>query len=350
MASEIRAIIGHGAQPTTLRRTVACDLCRLRAACLPDHIQDPSAARALSGLVVPGQPQPRGTHLYRQGEPRRSFFFVRSGSAKSFRVNENGQEDVMGFHFPTDMIGAASLEQRQYTESVVLLERSTLCEVPAQELEVLLRNDAALLHSFFSKLAQSFEAERHARVRLHHASADERVADFLLELAARFHAIALRHRQLPGSRGRDSQPRAGQAAGRWRNRSEGQAGRPAGARRAAGDRRAQRERLSPRAQCSIGMRHTRRERRDGAGHVAQARDARAHFLELAIVGRLQAQRIDFAAQGALRRQGARHSCSLHQQLRRVAVALRRQPRQVDARAAGQAAQQTLDELLRGRAP
>ncbi|MGE0859748.1 MAG: Crp/Fnr family transcriptional regulator [Gammaproteobacteria bacterium] len=189
MASEPRAIIGHGAQATALRRPAACDMCRLRAACLPDHIQDVSAARALSGLIVPGQPQARGTHLYRQGEPRRSFFLVRSGSAKSFRVNENGQEDVMGFHFPTDMIGAASLEHRQYTESVVLLERSTLCEVPAHELEVLLRNDAALLHSFFSKLAQSFEAERHARVRLHHASADERVADFLLELSTRFHAI-----------------------------------------------------------------------------------------------------------------------------------------------------------------
>lgn len=172
-----------------MRRTATCDICRLRAACLPDHIQDQNAARALSGLIVPGVPLPRGTYLYRQGEPRRSFFLVRSGSAKSFQVNENGHEDVMGFHFPTDMIGAASLEHKNYSESAVLLERSTMCEVPAADLEVLLRNDAALLHSFFSKLAQSFEAERHARVRLHHASADERVADFLLELSSRFRAI-----------------------------------------------------------------------------------------------------------------------------------------------------------------
>ena len=95
----------------------------------------------------------------------------------------------MGFHFPTDMIGAASLEHRQYAESALLLERSTMCEVPAAALENLLSNDSTLLHSFFAKLAQSFDAERHARVRLHHASADERVADFLIELSDRFRAI-----------------------------------------------------------------------------------------------------------------------------------------------------------------
>jgi len=180
---------GAGAHHNGARRAATCDICRLRAACLPDHLHEGDAARSLMGLIVPGTPQARGTFLYRQGETRRAFFLVRSGSAKSFQVNENGHEDVMGFHFPTDMIGAASLEHRQYAESVVLLERSTVCEVPSAELESLLRNDATLLHSFFSKLAQSFEAERHARVRLHHASADERVADFLLELSDRFRAI-----------------------------------------------------------------------------------------------------------------------------------------------------------------
>ncbi len=177
--------VHHGAA----RRAATCDICRLRAACLPDHLQEGDAARALMGLIVPGTPQARGAFLYRQGEPRRAFYLVRSGSAKSFQVNENGHEDVMGFHFPTDMIGAASLEHRFYTESVVLLERSSVCEVQAAELEELLRSDASLLHRFFSKLAQNFEAERHARVRLHHASADERVADFLVELSARFRAI-----------------------------------------------------------------------------------------------------------------------------------------------------------------
>lgn len=180
---------GASLHQAAARRAATCDICRLRAACLPDHMHEGDAARALMGLIVPGTPQARGAFLYRQGEPRRAFFLVRSGSAKSFQINESGQEDVMGFHFPTDMIGAASLEQRHYSESVVLLERSTVCEVPAIELENLLRTDSSLLHSFFSKLAQSFEAERHARVRLHHASADERVADFLLELSERFRAI-----------------------------------------------------------------------------------------------------------------------------------------------------------------
>jgi CRP/FNR family transcriptional regulator, anaerobic regulatory protein len=171
------------------RRLAACNICRLKSSCLPDHIHNDAAAQALSGLIVPGLPLPRGAYLYRQGEPRRAYYLLRTGSAKSFQIDEHGQEDVMGFHFPTDMLGGASLERRDYNESVVVLERSTLCEVPAAELEALLRGDESLLHSFFAKLAQSFDAERHARVRLHHASADQRVADFLLELSERFRLV-----------------------------------------------------------------------------------------------------------------------------------------------------------------
>lgn len=170
-------------------RIAACGICRLKSSCLPDHIHNDATARALGGVIVPGPPVARGTFLYRQGEPRRAYYLLRTGSAKSFQVDEHGQENIMGFHFPTDMLGGASLERREYNESVVVLERSTLCEVPAVDLEALLRGDDSLMHSFFGKLAQSFDAERHARVRLHHASADERVADFLLELSERFRLV-----------------------------------------------------------------------------------------------------------------------------------------------------------------
>ncbi len=189
MVIEQQAIGAGAGRHNDARSVTGCGICRLKSTCLPDHIHNELAARALSGLIVPGLPLARGTFLYRQGEPRRAYYLLRTGSAKSFQITEQGQEDVMGFHFPTDMLGGSSLERREYNESVIVLERSTLCEVPAAELETLLRGDESLLHSFFAKLAQSFEAERHARVRLHHASADERVADFLLELSERFRSI-----------------------------------------------------------------------------------------------------------------------------------------------------------------
>ena len=47
-------------------------------------------------------------------------------------------------------------------------------------------NNAAVRDNFLSKIANRIQTERHARVRLDHTSADERVADFLMELSARF--------------------------------------------------------------------------------------------------------------------------------------------------------------------
>lgn len=188
MEMEQREFGGEGNGAPAGGRNLACDMCRLRQSCLPDHLNDDATRHTLLGLVQPGVPMPRGTVLYRQGEPRRSFYFVRTGSAKSFQIDEYGRENIMGFYLPTDMIGVASLEQADYAESVVLLERSTLCEVPAEALATAARSSESMQHRFFTKMAQSFAAERHARVRLHHASADERVADFLLELSQRLHA------------------------------------------------------------------------------------------------------------------------------------------------------------------
>lgn len=163
----------------------ACDFCHLRPRCLPDGILDATAVTTLKRAIVAEPPKLRGTYLYHEGEAREAYFFIRSGSAKAFVTDESGAECVTGFYFATDMIGAASLGHGGYTESVVLLERTSVCQVPASALEDMCRGNFELNQRFFGKIAQAFSVERHARLRLNHASADERVADFLAEMSER---------------------------------------------------------------------------------------------------------------------------------------------------------------------
>ncbi|MGE0483005.1 MAG: Crp/Fnr family transcriptional regulator [Gammaproteobacteria bacterium] len=163
----------------------ACDECRLRAHCMPDHLEGEVAAYVTSRLR-PLAPVPRGTYLFRQGAPMTSYYFVRSGSAKSVVFEHGGRESVMGFLFPSDLVGTASLHQETYQDAVVTLERSSFCELRASDLHALLSRDTPALEQFLDKIVNRIATERHARVRLEHSSADERVADFLLELSARF--------------------------------------------------------------------------------------------------------------------------------------------------------------------
>lgn len=170
-------------------RTAACENCHLRALCLPDHLASAPGGSQLQRLITPAPPRPRGAYLYREGTSRQSFFFLRSGSAKAVVTDEQGAECVTGFYFPTEIIGAPSLEHEFYTESVVLLERSSVCEISAAALEELCRSEPRLLHSLFRKLAGSFDNERHARLRISRNSVYARVADFLAEMDTRLQAL-----------------------------------------------------------------------------------------------------------------------------------------------------------------
>ena len=116
----------------------------------------------------------------------KGFFFMRSGSAKSIVNDDEGHESIMSFLLPTDIVGTASMDQTVYHDSVVTLERSSFCEVTTRDLEALFRADAFAQKRFFGMVADRIGIERHARMRLERASADERLADFIAELSDRF--------------------------------------------------------------------------------------------------------------------------------------------------------------------
>ncbi|MEQ8660878.1 MAG: Crp/Fnr family transcriptional regulator [Gammaproteobacteria bacterium] len=162
----------------------ACDECRLRPNCFPDHLKEEFAAHAAS-FIRPRPPVIRGTYLFRQGMPVTSFYFLRSGSAKSVVSEGDGRESIMSFLFPTDLIGTASMDQTVYHDSVVTLERSSFCELRISDLAELFRRDQTIQRAFLAKVTSRILHERHARVRLEHSSAGERMADFLLELSDR---------------------------------------------------------------------------------------------------------------------------------------------------------------------
>ena len=163
-------------------RPMACDECRLRARCLPDHLDD-DFAQAVARVIRPRQPIPRGTYVFRQGAAVNAIYFLRSGSAKSVVSDGSGRESIMRFLFPSDLVGSASMDLTTYHDSVITLERSTFCELRAADLPQLFQDDPPALQRFLTKISDNILIERHARVRLEHSSADERVADFIVELA-----------------------------------------------------------------------------------------------------------------------------------------------------------------------
>src|SRR5690348_17542668 len=57
--------------------------------CLVEHV----------GPFEPGQ------HIFRNGDPFRALFAVRSGMVKTTLVDAEGREQVLGFYLPGEMVG-----------------------------------------------------------------------------------------------------------------------------------------------------------------------------------------------------------------------------------------------------
>lgn len=165
-----------------------CGACQLRGLCLPET-QNPELTRSIAPVINTHAPVPRGTYLFHQGAPMTAYYFLRSGSAKAIVDDGDGREVVLGFLFPTDLIGAGSMLRPIYYDSVVTLERSAFCMIEAKDLASLWRMNPAVHGNFLSKITNRIQAERHARIRLDHTTAGQRVADFILELSERIHRL-----------------------------------------------------------------------------------------------------------------------------------------------------------------
>ena len=89
-----------------LRR--GCSQCSLQQLCLPAGISGDDLAQ-LDDIVRRRRPLDRGERLFRFGDALASVYVARDGAFKTVSSNEAGDEQVIGFHLPGELIGLDAL-------------------------------------------------------------------------------------------------------------------------------------------------------------------------------------------------------------------------------------------------
>lgn len=171
--------------------TSLCNDCGINHQCVWDGVRLPLAQQR--GARFPRlRMLEKGEALRRQGEKVERILSLKSGSAKSTMINEDGVETVSAFHFPGDLIGPLDIYGKHHHSSTTLLERSTLCEYPVAEFQGLIEGVPAIRFAFMRRLLSDAKAaENHHRV-VTHAAAESRVAYFLRDLSQRLEALGRR--------------------------------------------------------------------------------------------------------------------------------------------------------------
>lgn len=95
-----------------------CKDCSLAPLCLPLSltVEDMDS---LDEIVKRGRPLKKGEFLFRQGDPFGSVFAVRSGALKTFSITDAGEEQITGFHLPSELVGLSGMDNRLADKSPV---------------------------------------------------------------------------------------------------------------------------------------------------------------------------------------------------------------------------------------
>jgi CRP/FNR family transcriptional regulator len=163
---------------------VSCKECNLRELCFP-HGMSEEELTDMESVVE----QPKALHkndfLYRDGDKSLALFAVRSGCVKTMTESPNGDEQIVGFHLPGEVLGLDGFAEGSYTCNAVALETSSVCELPLDQLEALCGKVPGLQRQMRRIMGKEVSNDHKLLLLLGKMTAEERLASFLLSLSSR---------------------------------------------------------------------------------------------------------------------------------------------------------------------
>lgn len=130
-----------------------------------------------------------GVDIYRGGDATKRLWVVKSGWLFSATDLPDGRRQIVRIHHPGDVIGFPDIAFENATTNLTAAEPVTLCPFPKKDLDVIFQQSPLLTALLFTlALRDQVVLIDHIRA-LGRMSAEEKVAFFLLDLAARLRIV-----------------------------------------------------------------------------------------------------------------------------------------------------------------
>lgn len=172
---------------------ISCKHCKLSDFC---HTEEAPTQQVIETL----KPLKKGKALYQQSEPFRALYIIRTGSVKTFYIDEAGEEQVSGFYWPGQIIGLDGFHLHQYTNHAKTMDTVSACKLSLHQLRSE-RNDN-LTFKLFEVMSEEIQRKQINQVLLGKKSVEEKMAVFLSDMVHHFetHQLESEHLILPMSR------------------------------------------------------------------------------------------------------------------------------------------------------
>jgi CRP/FNR family transcriptional regulator len=166
------------------RLKVVCGQCNLNELCFPQGML-PEDMNKLDSVVEQRKPLHKNDHLYHESDPSHAIYAVRSGSVKTVVESPNGDEQIVGFHLPGELLGFDGFEDEKHKCSAIALETCSVCVLPMSKLENLCATLPSLQLQMRRIMGKEVASEHRMLLMLGKMSAEEKIATFLLSISTR---------------------------------------------------------------------------------------------------------------------------------------------------------------------
>lgn len=167
------------------KSTVECDACGLYGMCKVAGLET-SNTDILDGIGSLNQKHPQDFLLIEAGTPFNAIYAVKTGSYKTFLINSAGEEQIIDFHFPGELIGLEGLVNGTYPYSVRAMEAGAICRMDVSDLTPLGDRLIPFQNQLIQALSRKTLLDLWLPQMMGAQSAEQRLAVFLVSLSCRF--------------------------------------------------------------------------------------------------------------------------------------------------------------------
>ena len=167
-----------------------CDAAAQNPFCLP-HSPLRDVCERLQDIAQSSIRIQKGDPLFEAGQPAHKLYLIRTGSFKTILGSPDGRQQILGFHFPSEILGLESFATRTYSTDAVALEDGEASAIDMVALELCARQLPVLQHQIHCLIGNCLENAQRTQFALGSMHAAERLAYFLLDLSDRFKARGL---------------------------------------------------------------------------------------------------------------------------------------------------------------
>jgi len=180
---------------------VECESCGLYGMCQVAGLEAP-VPDLLDEIVGRREPVAAGDYVIAAGAPFREIYAVKSGSFKTYVTMTNGEQQIIDFYFPGELMGLEGMSEGAYPHAVEALEASSVCRLDFSKLHLLGARLGDFQQQLIAALSRRARQDQWVPLLMGAQNAEQRTATFLLSLSSRFaeHDLPSLRFKLPMSR------------------------------------------------------------------------------------------------------------------------------------------------------